>query len=49
LQIDGHISLSVATDEEQVVIQLQDGGPGIPEERRNKIFDRFYCGAAVWL
>lgn len=46
-QVDGHVSLSVAIDEGQVVIQLQDDGPGIPEEERDKVFDRFYRGAAV--
>lgn len=33
------------TYEKEIAIGVQDNGPGIPEEERDKIFDRFYRGA----
>ena len=36
------ITISVKTYEMHVCIQVEDEGPGIPEEERTKIFQRFY-------
>ncbi len=39
---DGNIVLKARVEEKQVVIDLCDSGPGIPEDEREKIFDMFY-------
>ncbi len=39
---DGHITLRARMQNGQVVIDLCDCGPGIPEDEREKIFDMFY-------
>lgn len=39
---DGCINLSVGVDANNVVLELCDEGPGIPENEREKIFDMFY-------
>ncbi len=38
----GYARISVAADEAKVVVELQDGGPGIPEDRLESVFDAFF-------
>lgn len=40
--VGGHVGVTVSSDNDHVVIDLCDEGPGIPEEEREKIFDMFY-------
>lgn len=41
---DSHIELTAERHQGRVLIKVRDYGPGIPEEQRTKIFDRFYRG-----
>ena len=38
----GHIRITAGADEDQVWIEVQDDGIGIPEKDRERVFDRFY-------
>lgn len=38
----GHIEVSVINQDEHIVINVKDDGIGIPEEDRERIFERFY-------
>jgi signal transduction histidine kinase len=38
----GAITVRVLNDDHSAVIEVEDNGPGIPPEHRDKIFDRFY-------
>jgi two-component system OmpR family sensor kinase len=38
----GRIDLSVRTSESGVILQVDDTGPGIPAEERERVFDPFY-------
>ena len=38
----GQIDLSVRTSESSVILQVDDTGPGIPAEERDRVFDPFY-------
>lgn len=38
----GRVDLSVRTGENNVILQIDDTGPGIPEEERDRVFDSFY-------
>lgn len=40
--LDGHIDITAWADKDNIIIDLCDQGPGIPEEEREKIFDMFY-------
>jgi signal transduction histidine kinase len=42
--LDGHIDLQVVIDEEKIKIFVEDDGPGVAEEDREKIFAKFYRG-----
>jgi PAS domain S-box-containing protein len=42
-----HVSVSLATDGGDAVIEIADGGPGIPEEALARIFGRFERAAPV--
>lgn len=39
---DGIVSVSMARKDERIVIHVDDQGPGIPEDKLEKIFSRFY-------
>lgn len=39
---NGMIKVSVASTEENVTVKVEDNGPGIPAEEKDKIFERFY-------
>jgi two-component system OmpR family sensor kinase len=43
---DGAIRVGVGSDDRQVTVSVQDGGPGMSPELRERIFDRFYRGDA---
>ena len=45
--LDGNIIISVEKEVSHVCIQVQDDGPGIDDEERNKVFDKFYRGAVT--
>ncbi|MNL64960.1 Sensor kinase CusS [compost metagenome] len=38
----GHITVRVLSLDEQGVLEVEDSGPGIPPEERERVFDRFY-------
>ncbi len=40
--INGKVDMSVGIDHELPYLQIEDTGPGIPEEDRERVFDRFY-------
>jgi two-component system, OmpR family, sensor histidine kinase CiaH len=39
---DGMVTVSVQTDGGRVTLTVDDGGPGIPDDQRERIFDRFH-------
>jgi len=39
---EGDIKVTVHTEQQQVVLSVEDSGPGIPEDQYERIFDRFY-------
>lgn len=40
---DGQVTLAVRTNDRHLYITVADNGPGIADEDKKKIFDRFYC------
>ena len=40
----GKIDVRVASRESLAILEVQDNGPGIPEQERERVFDRFYRG-----
>lgn len=38
----GQVALDLAREAESIVLEVTDSGPGIPDEERERIFDRFY-------
>jgi len=41
---NGEIRVSVCREEETVVFEVSDTGPGVPEEQRPHIFEKYYEG-----
>jgi C4-dicarboxylate-specific signal transduction histidine kinase len=42
VQDDGRVAVSACVDGEDVLLVVDDDGPGIPEEHRAAVFDPFY-------
>jgi signal transduction histidine kinase len=42
LREGGHVTLRAALDADEIVIDVRDDGPGIPDEIRSRIFDPFF-------
>jgi two-component system sensor histidine kinase TctE len=38
----GRITVSITSQRRQVVLSVEDSGPGIPVQERDRVFDRFY-------
>ncbi len=38
----GRVTVRVRQQGEQIMLEVEDDGPGIPESERNKVFERFY-------
>lgn len=43
----GRVDIVVAVDDGRISLTVSDSGPGIPEEEREKVFDRFYRRAEL--
>jgi two-component system, OmpR family, sensor kinase len=41
----GRVDIVAGSDAGQVVLRVEDSGPGIPPEERERVFDRFYRAA----
>jgi two-component system sensor histidine kinase TctE len=39
---DGHITVRVSAEDDGIVLTVEDDGPGIPEDERERVFERFY-------
>ncbi len=42
--VDGHIGVKLYRSEQCIVVKISDDGPCIPDEKRTKIFEKFYQG-----
>lgn len=40
--LSGHITVSLHQQDNLVILAVEDSGPGIPAEERERVFDRFY-------
>jgi two-component system sensor histidine kinase TctE len=40
--VNGHITVAVQQNAEAVAIAVEDNGPGIPADKRERVFERFY-------
>lgn len=38
----GNIGIAVKSDDQHIIIEISDSGPGIPKEYRERVFDRFF-------
>lgn len=41
-QEEGHITISVADEQEKIVLRVEDNGSGIATQHRERVFERFY-------
>ncbi len=41
-QPSGRVTVRVRCDEDRVFLEVEDNGPGIPENERERVFERFY-------
>jgi signal transduction histidine kinase len=39
---EGNITISVAEEQNKVVLRVEDNGPGIAQHHRERVFERFY-------
>lgn len=39
---NGHVLVAVYQEKDEVVLQVEDNGPGIPEELHSRVFERFF-------
>lgn len=39
---NGNVIVRVVGEDEQVIVEVEDDGPGIPDDERDKVFTRFY-------
>jgi len=44
---DGRITVRLLRDPEHVVLEVEDNGPGIPADERERVFERFYRGSGA--
>lgn len=42
IQAGGTVTVSVVREDDVAVIKVEDNGPGIPEDERSQVFERFY-------
>lgn len=40
--LEGRVQVRVYQEKKEVILEIQDTGPGIPEELRNRVFERFF-------
>jgi two-component system NtrC family sensor kinase len=45
--VNGEIHISIRAEENQVILQVRDDGPGIPASDQPHIFDKFYRGTNI--
>ncbi len=43
----GDVNISMRAEDEQIIIQVSDNGPGIPAKDQAHIFDKFYRGSNI--
>lgn len=41
-QAGGQVTVSLRTDARQSILSIEDNGPGVPEDDRERVFERFY-------
>ena len=44
---NGDVSITLRAEDEQIIIQVTDNGPGIPTKDQAHIFDKFYRGSNI--
>ncbi len=44
---EGTVEIKIMPNEKHIILSISDNGPGIPEDERAYIFDRFYRGRSV--